>query len=344
MAQMPASNILAKSTFSQPSTTDMATTDVYTTSNPGVVNSVQDSEDKETSSAKSLAVRGSKYLKSVMPAVQTILSDGTALANATSGKQRLALLMSGTSSLFSKLPDDYKSLITNDPATFGTSIVKIGSVTSKVLNTNFSNVSSTAGLIGAVSGDASLVGVQDNDSALSLTSALATEASRTRIPNSYTSLIGTLSSSTLVNKFAGMTLPATLAYSDSLGLKDLATSSKPGDVNLLNPNIVDDFTTQYTAPPECTAAQYGTEYSNVMSSFSSVNSSWNTTTRSGDSTTSVNLTQLTNSSDDMQTVLKTGYMDSTDPTVQMYSLSTLFPSTSVSDSMANQYPNTVFSN
>jgi hypothetical protein len=340
MAQKPPSNILAVSTFSQPDTSNMAVSDIYDTKNPGVVNSIQDQVDKEDSSLKSYAIRGSKFLKSLLPTVGTVLSDGTSILKATSGKQRLALLMNSSSRVFQSLPDNYKSLITSDPKTLGSSIVTVGGVTQKVLNTNYGNIQSTARLVGDLTGDSNLVGVQDPDSMLAMTSGIAKEASRTRVPGTFGALVSTMNNSTLVNKFAKMTLPTTLEYSDSLGLKDLATMTKPGDVNLMNPNLAKDFSTVYTSPPSCTAADNKAEYTNVMDAFNTVNSDWDKTKRQYDVQPSTDITPLMGSSDDMQKMLKAGYMDSNNIDKEVYSFSTVFSSESVDSNLANKYSGT----
>lgn len=342
MSVVPSSSILVKPFFSQPSTENVSVADVYNTSNLTVVNSIQDQTDPEENSLKSLAIRGSKYLKNIFPTARAVLSNGMALANATTGKQRLSALISGSSSIFQSLPSSYQSLFSDDPKQLGTSIVTLGGVAQRVLNTNLGNVRSTAALIGNLAGDRNLVGVQDQDSLLSFTSTIANEAARTRIPNSISSMVSFVGNSQLINKFAKMTLPATLEFSNSLGLKDLATLAKPGDINLLNPNLITDFATMYTKPPACTAAEYATEYGNVMDAFKATNNKWNRITRQGDSDESVNITPLMNNSDDMQTIVKNGVMKSTEKDEKLYLLADMYAQTTPKKSLANAYPGTVF--
>lgn len=312
MAQVPPSVVLVKNSFTTAPDESTATVDVYKAKNLAPVNSINDKEDSQSSSLKEMAVRSAKSLKSYLPTILSVARDGTSLLNATSTAARIQSLLKLGSTGFTSLPSDFQDKIAGlagkDSKSFGDVFATVGGVTQRVAGTKLNDIRQTGRLLGDLSGDPKLVGVQDQDSTISVFSSVIGEASRTGIPNSFSSLAGTLNNSQAIRRLANASLPATLENSDALGLKDLATAVNPKELNLLNPNLIDDFSSNYTLPVQCTAAQAKTETSNVMNAFNAVDPTW-LTKDVGNGTTATDVSKLMSSSSDMQKIFDNAWMD-----------------------------------
>lgn len=343
MAVVPSSSVIAKSVFSSGANDSYAAVDVYKqTTISGSVNSIQDSESTVGADLKTLAIRGSKYLKQLMPTALTVLRGGQLLMNAASSKDRLMTAAGLASVGFKQLPADFQSYLTDNPKQFGSVLATVNNVSRTVLGTDLTKIRNIQRVAGDLTGNRDLVGVQDNDSTVALFSSIASEASRTRIPGTFTQLATTLQSSQLVSRMAGSTLPAVLSSSDISGLKDMATMVSPGTLNLFNPNVVGDFASNYNSGPLSTAQSKVTDYANIMDAFRATDSNWNVINRFDGDATTTNLSKLSNTTDDFKATIQTGFKTSADPTDHLFAMVDLFPKTSVDNALKTQFPLTYF--
>lgn len=364
---------LAITTFVSGPNDKTATVDVYSTTTTDVINLIPPiSIPLEDTIQNSL--RGSASMTSALPglsalsgglnAVKGTMSIGASLSAAASQIAGIASsgasLLSRISSISSVVGSTLKSIGTSQLNSLigtatsvlgglvggGSASVNIGGVISNIAPSNISQASSAAGLLGSLTGNSSLVAFTDNGAQTALYSSALSSAMNAGIPGTFQPTLNAAGITSLpqINSIASGCMPSIIASSDITSLSQVASMTSPGAMNALQPNLVQDFSSNFTAPVNQTANQSVANFQTMSTSFSSINSSWNSTTRTladGTIDTVTDLSVIQNGSPAFQSAAVLNGLNTTNTTQQLYVAATVLPATDVSTEINTQFPDAV---
>ena len=155
----------------------------------------------------------------------------------------------------------------------------IGSISSKINNSNLSNLTAIASLIGGISGTAFPVAFTDIAGLTNLSVNLLKQANTLGIPNAYTQIANGLGGNLpLLQSITKAILPSVVHSSNVNMLSNIAQGPVTSSINASNPAFIASFASNYTLPPNTPQNQLPLLGAQISTSFTAINPSWNTTT------------------------------------------------------------------
>lgn len=336
---MAGSNLLAPSTFLTTPSQTTAAVDIYKKSNSSIVNSIQDFAKKYDVDL-SAVIRGGQYVGSLLPIVTGVLN-GRVQVNSTNLASRIIGLSSNISSAYRSLPDKTRNLLTNDYVDMDKAFATIQGVTSKLRYTNFDDVSSIARFINGISSDKNVITIDDQDSYVGLFTSVIREATAYGIPNSFSAVVSTIQSGSVLNRVLGQVIPDTLRYSDVRTLEAMLTSSSSHYVRLSYPNLTRQFSSVYVQGFGYDSTQTVDEFTAIVNAFDKYNPTWNKKIRYLDNGTTeeiFDLTTITKSSPAFNEGLLSTIRTKAGVVDPVLALSTVFKSTDVLTEIKRAFP------
>lgn len=339
----------ANTVFSSGAQDSYRAVDVYTQSGKGTISSYQD-----TSSAPSSSGLGSLFgggttgfsLSTVdaLKTAQNTVAYGKGVMSATDNKSALDRAIGSMGSLASNLrsaPGGLQASLLSGIGSTQNIYATIGNVTSRLKSGNLPDIRSLSGMINSVAGQTNppLLNINDNNSIVGLTAGLVQQACRSGIPNSFSALTKNLTSNpTLLAGVVNKVMPTITKTGNVRQLKDVV-SVAPVEVKASAPNILSDFSFNYQKD-DGTVGTAVTDFSDIKSTYSAIDPSWNTATREGG--TATDLSCFAKASPDMKDTLKIGALNSTDPNDKLYLLADHIPNTDPRDQLKQQFPMTAY--
>jgi hypothetical protein len=343
---------LAPPTFVAGPQEETATADVYKASGNKVVTSVQDITKSLNVDLKDV-LRGGLYLQKNLPIVTGLLKGGGTAINKTALVTRL---LAGSSSLTNTLRSLTggltkaigSNMLSDAINVMPTAFATVNGVMARISATNLNDISSVGRMINDVTKQADLFSINDKDSTVGLLSGLVSEATRYGIPNSVEGVLRTIEDPYILRKVGALVLPDVVKAGDATGLRSLSSFLSEGSVNLLNPNIVREFTGNYQTPLACTAEDNINNYSDVMDAFRKVDTKWDRlvrTTQSGVDEV-LDISKLQSASTSFRKVVTMGASTVSGEVAgqadhNLYQLANVFHATSVDQELSKSFPKTV---
>lgn len=176
------------------------------------------------------------------------------------------------------------------------------------------------------------------------------------IPNSFGSLMASVSDRGMVAQITARVLPSVISSGDVHSLMSIGTTLGARGAYAYNPNIIADFSSSYYLPPPSSntnQVDYADCFSNLTDAYSAVDPDWATLNRQttitdaeGNDLTqndpAFNLNAITNGSDDFKKVIQQGVTSTTDRTNNVMALAGVVQQSTVADKLASQFPMTLF--
>lgn len=333
---------LTTTSFSSGAKDAAATVDVYAKTSNTVINSIQDIRTR-FDTTKLSSMRGGDFSAAMGSVVRGIdaaglIIDKSALIGRVIGSN--SGLLAGFKDLSGKVGDGILSAFDEKDGVFAS----IGGVISKVSSSAVADVKALGSLISDVAGDAYDFVVKDNDGLAGLYTGIINEATALGIPNSFGSIVSAIRDPNIINRVAGNILPAIVGGSDTAGLLGVAAGTAQGVLRAVNPQLLNDFSRNYTNPVYNSVRDLQREGSGIFRAFDAVDNGWDKASRLGSKITDITTIQgaspaakaaigaaSTNQSSD----------DSKDRS--MYSLANVFSSASVADSLKSDFSAAAFS-
>jgi hypothetical protein len=324
-------------------------TDVYKQTNSAVITSVKDFSTSYDFGLTNV-LRGAKSLVSGLKAAETALADAKKLKSTLSnltGTNRLLAISGITSSLLSKAGLTDASSLFSSITTDGKLAISLGKAVQQAKATNFDSLSSVSKLLSAYSGNAGVLAINDAVAKVALSTSLSSSLSSLGVTGSFSSSISALGTDTSsISQVAQASLPTTISGSDVANLAQMGDALGTGGVLAINPTIISDFSSSYTASDNSTDNTISSEFTSLTAAYSSVDSAWMSSTltsSSGTSETAVDFSKFADGSDDFKTLVVSGAQASSDTTLMDLAYSDKFETTSVEDQLATDFPMTVAS-
>ena len=223
-------------------------------------------------------------------------------------KSALSLLNPSTLSAISKVTGNASIVAT------------IGSITSKINNTNLSNLTGISAMIAGISGTAFPIGFTDTSALSNLTVNLLNQANTLGIPNAYTQIaLGLVKNPTLLQAVTKAILPSVVKSSNVNMLSNIAQGPAAKTVKASNPSFITSFASNFTLPPNTPQNQLPAIGAIISTSFSSIDPSWNkVTTSTGATLNNNNVTDVM--TPDFELVTKAANQNAACPTATNYSV------------------------
>jgi hypothetical protein len=345
----------------------LATADVY--SPPGKPSVITDIQNlfQQFNFAISDVLRGGKYIAANIAAAERgvkMLTSGDVLSRVLGASvlTKAALNSLGAVGL-GNIADTINSGINMAEGAVGSAIgqvsnqvyAEIGGVVSAVSAATAEGLGAVGACINSLGVNASF-SINDVGAKVSIFSGLIQTASGYGMPNSYGSLIASISDRGMIGQITMKVLPSIVSNSDVHSLLSIGATLGARGAYAYNPNIIADFSSSYTTPlPTSTGSQtdYTQAFSDITNAYSSVDPDWATLNRettitdeNGNDLTqndpAFNLNAITNGSDDFQKVVTQGVTSTTDRTNNVMALAGVVQQSTVAAKLADQFPLTVF--
>lgn len=176
------------------------------------------------------------------------------------------------------------------------------------------------------------------------------------IPNSYGSLMASISDKGMIAQITAKVLPSVISSGDAHSLLSIGTTLGARGAYAYNPNVLADFSSSYYIPPpssNTSQVDYTSCFNDLTSAYSAVDPDWATLNRQttitdadGNDVTqndpAFNLNAITNGSDDFQKVITQAVTSTTDRTNNVMALAGVVQQSTVASKLASQFPMTVF--
>ena len=158
-------------------------------------------------------------------------------------------------------------------------------------------------------------------------------------------MVGNITDKLTVNQVAADSLSDVTKWSDLGSLKDMSLMTSPGSLLMTNPNLVNDFSGLYKRPDGAGVTNDVADYQSILASYDAAHPGWKTAQRATDGGTEniTDISSIMGSSSDFKSVMKNGIFVTGDQANSNILLAETFPKTSVSDSLATQFPGTSLS-
>jgi hypothetical protein len=262
----------------------------------------------------------------------------------------IARLVAGTPAISSAIRNMTGSLSGSISGAFpsaGSVTTTLGQITRSVRSVDIPGMSALGGVIGSITGNRDIYGVQDSSSTVALFSGIIKEATRYGIPNSFGALVGSINNPRLVQQVVNSVMPTLIKAADVVGFQAIVANTAPGSVKLLYPDVLAQVSTNYTMPPQCKASDYKEEFTTITETYRSIDGEWDTRTRVVSTETgqvpssALDLTKLQTGSSDFKKIMEVGSQLSDLAVEKFYALASVFPVTDVETELRKQFPYTV---
>ena len=333
---------LTTTSFSSGAKDAAATVDVYAKTTNSVINSIQDIRTR-FDTTKLSSMRGGDFSAAMGSVVRGIdaaglIIDKSALIGRVIGSN--SGLLAGFKDLSGKVGDGILSAFDEKDGVFAS----IGGVISKVSSSAVADVKALGSLISDVAGDAYDFVVKDNDGLAGLYTGIINEATALGIPNSFGGIVSTIRDPNIINRVAGNILPAIVGGSDTAGLLGVAVGTAQGVLKAVNPQLLSDFSRNYTNPVFNSVRDLQREGSGIFRAFDAVDNGWDKATRLGSKITDITTIQGASSAARAAIGAASTNQSSDDSKDRsMYGLANVFSSTSVADSLKSDFSAAAFS-
>lgn len=340
---------LAATTFVTGPRDEVAATDVYKLTTTSPINSIQDS----VSGVTDTLMKGLRGGRAMLGTLSKVMSTATSLQQALSGKMTLARL--GNIANLSGIGMKQLGLDGGAAGTFAKGvtagvgqaipiITTVGGIPARVKAGNFSDITNVGNIMGKLSGNPEAFKVNDLQTSVNVMAMTVKTATRLGIPNSFGEVAqyANLAESAdrmdrgALSRLTASVLPDVLKSSDTASLRSMATINSPGALKILNPNAINDFTSNYKPPLECSAKDYKDAYDDILLTLPKVDPTWNVTSRAGE--TIPNITAIQNGSPAFQSVIEAGARVSNDASEKLMLLGKTFSPTNVMESAKKFFP------
>jgi hypothetical protein len=333
---------LTTTSFSSGAKDAAATVDVYAKSSNTVINSIQDIRTR-FDTTKLSSMRGGDFSAAMGSVVRGIdaaglVIDKSALIGRVIGSN--SGLLAGFKDLSSKVGDGILGAFDEKDGVFAS----IGGVISKVSSSAVADVKALGSLISDVAGDAYDFVVKDNDGLAGLYTGIINEATALGIPNSFGGIVSAIRDPNIINRVAGNILPAIVGGSDTAGLLGVAAGTAQGVLKAVNPQLLNDFSRNYTNPAYNSVRDLQSEGSSIFRAFDAVDNGWDKASRLGSKITDI--TTIQGASPAAKSAIgaaSTNQSSDDSKDRSMYSLANVFSSTSVADSLKSDFSAAAFS-
>ena len=333
---------LTTTSFSSGAKDAAATVDVYAKSSNTVINSIQDIRTRFFTTKLS-SMRGGDFSAAMGSVVRGIdaaglVIDKSALIGRVIGSN--SGLLAGFKDLSGKVGDGILGAFDEKDGVFAS----IGGVISKVSSSAVADVKALGSLISDVAGDAYDFVVKDNDGLAGLYTGIIKEATALGIPNSFGGIVSAIRDPNIINRVAGNILPAIVGGSDTAGLLGVAAGTAQGVLKAVNPQLLNDFSRNYTNPVYNSVRDLQSEGSSIFRAFDAVDNGWDKASRLGSKITDI--TTIQGASPAAKSAIgaaSTNQSSDDSKDRSMYSLANVFSSTSVADSLKSDFSAAAFS-
>lgn len=323
---------------------DLATADVYNLTKATPINKIEPFEVMTDVKVQEVsALQGGKALLGKV-------KDGLNIANAakallTKGGDPLQRLMSaqgGLMNLAKALPPNLSGLASGlSGYVKGISSVtgQINGLANKFKNgTDLAKITALGGMINQVSCDKNVFGMTDRGAAIGAYAGVINMSMMAGIPGAYGAALKCEADHGILNQVTAACLPSAIKMSDLTSLADMANKVKPGVIKGLNPSVLNDFSSVFSAPAGQTVAGMQDTFGTVKDTFSKIEPDWMTSFRNGQQTT--DLSCVVGSSSDFQRMMTTSVLSNPNATEddQTMLAATALQPTDVHAEIASQFP------
>lgn len=355
---------IASPTFVAGPTTEVAAVDVYKKSNSAVVNDVPDLLPNPDSLPVA-ALRGGETMAKGLPAIDSIIKVGKSVIGALPTIANLVAPNSNATKaldLAKRIVGDnanVSSALRNAPAQFTTALNSVSSNKANITST-INGLTSTiqAADVGSarqlgtlmtqsLGVDPSTISIKDNGASVGLYSGLVSSGTELGMSGVFTTVANKVGNDTsTLTKIAQQVLPIVTKNGDIGTLNEMAQLLPTNTLKGLNPDILANTASNFSLPSGLTAKDLPSTFNTLLSTFSKVDTGWNSTTRTqnGISTPSLNITSLQSGSVDFKQLLNVGGISSNDPATKLYTLATNFIPKTVTESLRQMFPQTFLNN
>jgi hypothetical protein len=338
---------LATPTFVSGANDSVATEDVYQKITGVPVNSVP-AQSSVTNTDLVGDLRGNGSMKtaasSVKPAVASASTNSQDVLSRIDGSFAgpLSSATSSAGTLFSKVPSTVAGSVLKDVSPYTNVNYIVNGVRGKVAASNFGILAPILNGVGSLGCPNNNLGIFDKDalrqSLLGLLLA-ALAAGLRNLLGAFTCLMPDVST---FNTYAKDAIKPVLHYADLGSLTTLAQNTSPGYINSVNPNTTSDFSKNFAYQQPPSTSDLNSTYSQVHSTYNTINPSWNSTPLHSTAGTenALNLTPVLNGSNDFQHTFATCGANSPDPDQQLYALSGSYMPANPTGDLQTHFPST----
>ena len=348
------SNPLATPSFISGAKDTLATADVYTLNNNTPITDVA-AITAATNPTIANSLRGGKSMSSTASSLAaTAVSAASALLSAATLTARVASSMPEMGSVLSQLSSSAASSIINGITSNSGITATVNGLTKTLVGTAFGDIAAIGAMINGNACHDSF-SIDDPGAIAEVTSGYLKIAMGSGIPNSFSALTCGISDKGILTNIAGNVLPNAVQSSDLQSITAIANSVGGGTLLSLNPNVLNNISSNFNNGPNATTADLLSNSANITSTYAAVNPNWNVY-NSPVNGVGGDITALQDGSPDLQNSLSCSAMSSapalpsTDFTVpvdaatpdQLALLGAAYPSSStdVNTLLGNQFPNT----
>ena len=241
------------------------------------------------------------------PIVTGITSDGIKVdANALKTGVISSL---GLSSTLSSLAAGIKEGITEVKG-YTNILAQAGSIVNTIKSANLTSITGVANMLSTISSKAGSLGVNINGTIITdlsgssnLSSTILNQAIKLGIPNSFSQFAnGFKNNPNLLLNITNKILPNVINNSDINTLSNISTSVIGKSVMAANPNLINNFASNYKLPSNTPSNQLPLIGAQIGNTFNNLNPNWNKSIKSN-GTVIGNSNVLQNASNDLQKVL-----------------------------------------
>lgn len=346
---------LAIPTFVSGAKDDLAATDVYAQTSNVPINSVQVIEQRSSMLSAS-GLRGGVAAMGGLPNIQSLIATGKNLLSGTGDPlSRLTSAVGPLSSIARSLQPGLVSSILGGITDATKMVATLNGIKTSISSGNFTNVAGIGNLINTLSNGAANFSILDKGALTGGLSGIINQATKFGLPNSFGSVLTGITDKNIINTIAGKVLPGVVANSDFGSLSSMATLCSPGALKMLNPNVLSDFASNYTAPIGQNLEVTMGSYTDITDTFTKIDPPWATSVRVVNLTVeeaaehvsstdeAVNVTAIQGCSPDFQKTLEVGIKSNPDatPKEQALLVASVFPPTDVHTEIKEQFPMSV---
>jgi len=221
----------------------------------------------------------------------------------------------------------------------------VGGLSRKLKNSQLACITGMGDLLNKINGTSSSFNLSDPAASIASLSGVVKASAGLGIPGTFKTVVGNITDKLTVNQVAADSLSDVTKWSDLGSLKDMSLMTSPGSLLMTNPNLVNDFSGLYKRPDGAGVTNDVADYQSILASYDAAHPGWKTAQRATDGGTEniTDISSIMGSSSDFKSVMKNGIFVTGDQANSNILLAETFPKTSVSDSLATQFPGTSLS-
>ena len=221
----------------------------------------------------------------------------------------------------------------------------VNGVARAIQKTHIPCVAGMGDLVNKISGVGTSFKLTDPSASIAALSGVINSATKIGIPNVVSPVLATITDKPTINQVVANSLPSVVASSDTASLNSMASYATSGSLMLANPNLIQDYSSTYTRPPNSSSTDDVVAYQSILSTYNAANPNWDTSVRNvsgGTQDTVVNLTSVSGASSDFNTTMSNGILTTNDTVNQPMLYAQALPVTNVAADLNNQFGSTNF--